>query len=86
MAEKAKTATTTAKPRKATAKKTAVSSNVTEITATRDQMAAAREQKAISREEVAQLAHRLFTERGGQHGHAEDDWFRAEQLLRGKAS
>ncbi len=41
---------------------------------------------SISREQVALLAHRFWTERGGQHGHHEEDWFRAEQMLRGKAS
>ncbi|MGA9061000.1 MAG: DUF2934 domain-containing protein [Terracidiphilus sp.] len=38
------------------------------------------------REQVAQLAHRFWTERGFVHGHHEEDWFRAEQELRGKAS
>jgi hypothetical protein len=41
---------------------------------------------SISREKVAQLAHRFWTERGQQHGHHEEDWYRAEQALRGKAS
>ncbi len=40
----------------------------------------------ISREQIAQLAHRFWTERGGQHGHHEEDWFRAEMELRSKAS
>jgi hypothetical protein len=79
MAEKAKTATTTAKPRKTPAKKAATPSNVTEINAPR-------EQKYVSRDEIAALAHKLWLERGRQHGQDADDWFRAEQLLRGKAS
>ena len=78
MAEKAKTATTP-KPRKTAAKKAAVPSNVTEINAPR-------EQKIVSREEIAVLAHTLWLERGRQHGQDAEDWFRAEQLLRGKAS
>jgi len=41
---------------------------------------------AVSQEQVAQLAHRFWFERGCQHGHHEEDWFRAEQELRGKAS
>ena len=41
---------------------------------------------SISRESVAQLAHRLWNERGRTHGSDAEDWFRAEQLLRGKAS
>jgi hypothetical protein len=41
---------------------------------------------SISREKVAELAHRYWAERGGAHGQHEDDWFRAEQELRGKAS
>jgi hypothetical protein len=41
---------------------------------------------SISREQVAELAHRFWLERGRAHGHHEEDWFRAEQLLSGKAS
>lgn len=83
MAEK-KTATATAKPRKPAAKKkAALPDNVTEINAPREQTKATRE---VSRDEIAQLAHHLWNERGCQHGHAEEDWIRAEQLLRGKAS
>jgi hypothetical protein len=40
----------------------------------------------ISHDQVAQLAHRFFIERGHAHGHHEEDWFRAEQALRSKAS
>lgn len=40
----------------------------------------------LSREQIAQLAHRYWIERGHQHGHHEEDWYRAEQELRGKAS
>jgi len=61
-----------AKPRKPAAKKIAVLATVTPI--------------SVSHETVAELAHRLWTERGGVHGHDADDWFRAEQELRGKAS
>ncbi len=85
MAEKTKSATTTPKPRKTAAKKKAAdgASNVTEISVTREQMTVTRE---ISRDEVARLAHQLWNERGRQHGRDADDWFQAEQLLRGKAS
>jgi Protein of unknown function (DUF2934) len=40
----------------------------------------------ITHQQVAELAHRFWAERGRQHGHDADDWFRAEQALRGKAS
>jgi hypothetical protein len=40
----------------------------------------------VPHEQVAQLAHRFWAERGHQDGHHEEDWFRAEQELRGKAS
>lgn len=85
MAEKTKSATTTPKPRKTAANKKAADtpSNVTEIRVTREQMSVTRE---ISKEEVARLAHQLWDQRGRQHGKDADDWFRAEQLLRGKAS
>ena len=85
MAENAKSATTTAKPRKPAAKKKAATtpSNVTEITASREQLTVTRE---IPADQIAQLAHQLWNERGRPHGQDADDWFRAEQLLRGKAS
>jgi hypothetical protein len=38
-------------------------------------------------EEIAVLAHRFWIERGGgHHGDPNQDWLRAEELLRGKAS
>jgi hypothetical protein len=39
-----------------------------------------------SHDQVAQLAHKYWAERGGRDGHHLDDWFRAEQELRSKAS
>ena len=39
-----------------------------------------------SHQEIANLAHRFWTERGGQHGHDTEDWLRAERALLGKAS
>ncbi len=39
----------------------------------------------ISHDQIAELAHRFWNERGRVHGHDEEDWFRAEQLLRGNA-
>jgi hypothetical protein len=41
---------------------------------------------SVSAEEIARLAHRFWAERGFQHGHDAEDWLRAEQALRGKAS
>lgn len=61
-----------AKPRKTAAKKAGVMATVTPI--------------SVPQEKVAELAHRFWTERGGDHGHHEEDWYRAEQELRGKAS
>lgn len=85
MAENTKSATTTPKPRKTAAKKKAAGtpSNVTEITVNRESMTISRE---VPRDQIAQLAHQLWNERGRQHGKDADDWFRAEELLRGKAS
>ena len=31
---------------------------------------------------IARRAHELFVERGGEHGHHEEDWLRAEEELR----
>jgi DUF2934 family protein len=78
MTEKVKKTTTPRKtasasaPPKAAPRKRTTTGNVTTI--------------GVSDEEVARLAHRYWTERGGQHGHDAEDWFRAEQELRGKAS
>jgi hypothetical protein len=41
---------------------------------------------SISHDQVAQLAHRFWNERGRVHGHHEEDWYRAEQALRSRAS
>jgi hypothetical protein len=41
---------------------------------------------SISHDLVAQLAHRFWAERGRTHGRHEEDWFRAEQALRSRAS
>ena len=72
MTETVKKAKAAAKPRKTAAKKSAVVEIPNHTT--------------ISHEEVARLAHRFWAERGHQHGRPEDDWFRAEQQLRGRAS
>lgn len=65
-----------AKPRKAAAKKSV--SNVETMPS--------QQQRHVSDDEVAKLAHRYWHERGQKHGHHEEDWYRAEQELRGKAS
>jgi hypothetical protein len=61
-----------AKPRKKAAATNGVHANVMEM--------------KIPHEQVAQLAHQFWTERGQEHGNHEEDWYRAEQELRGKAS
>ena len=76
MAKSVKKATVTpkatAKPRKAAVKTQSIPQNLAPI--------------SISREQIAQLAHRFWAERGHAHGHHEEDWYRAEQELRKKAS
>jgi hypothetical protein len=87
MAEKVKKAETTAKPKKAAApKKEAALSNLTQMTASADTNTTVHQPAAHSHEQVAQLAHRFWAERGHRHGHHVEDWLRAEQELRGKAS
>ncbi len=72
MAETVKKAKAPAKPRKTTTKKDAVP---------------AVEQAAMpSREEIEQLAKKYWAQRGFQDGFAEQDWLRAEEELRQKAS
>ena len=75
--EKVKKAKAPAKPRaiaakKTTAKKQTVAEKVTATTPTH--------------EEIALLALQYWAERGRAEGQAEQDWLRAEQELRGKAS
>jgi hypothetical protein len=65
------TAKAPAKPRKKAATN-GVTANVTEI--------------RVSHDLIAQLAHQYWAERGHQHGNHEDDWYRAEQELRARAS
>ena len=70
------------KPRKPAAKKTNVLQMGKPVKAEVLQMEAS---VFISDDQVAELAHRFWNERGREHGHHEEDWFRAEQLLRGNA-
>ena len=71
-----------AKPRKSAATKTNVLQMEKPVKAEVLQMEAS---VFISHEQVAELAHRFWNERGRTHGHHEEDWFRAEQFLRGNA-
>lgn len=80
MAETIKKAKAPAKPRKTTAKKTV------ERAEPEQHSKAYRGNGPVSHDEVAQLAHHYWAERGYRHGHHEEDWHRAEQELRGKAS
>lgn len=80
MAETVKTvkkSTTATKPRKAPAKK-ATAGNVESISRSNG--------SGPSHEQIADLARKYWAERGYKDGHHEEDWFRAEQELRGKAS
>jgi hypothetical protein len=73
-----------AKPRKSAAAKDAASENGTH--AGSNGKPAIVTQMKYSHEQVAQLAHRYWAERRQRHGHHEEDWFRAEQELRTRAS
>ncbi len=78
MAEAVKKAKAPAKPKAAstTAKKATTKSTVADkVTAV-----------TPTHEEIAHLARKFWAERGHQDGHAEQDWLRAEQELRNKAS
>lgn len=78
MSESTEKPKASAKPRKASARKsaTAKKATVTEIS----------EARTPTHEEVSALAHRYWIERGRQDGYHEQDWLRAEEELRGKAS
>jgi len=77
-----KKASTPRKPRAATVKAAASK----EPTAKNKPTKAKVVQMTASYDEIARLAHLYWAERGHQHGHDADDWLRAEQELRGKAS
>ena len=66
------------KPRKTATKKKAALTPVTEFPTAASH--------SPSREEIARLAEKFWHERGRGDGMAEQDWLRAEQELRGRAS
>ena len=37
-------------------------------------------------EEIGRLAYQLFVERGYQHGHDQEDWLRAERIVKARRS
>jgi Protein of unknown function (DUF2934) len=67
---------TASKPRKTAPKKTI--SKVESIAKTHS--------NSPSHDQIADLARKYWADRGYKDGHHEDDWYRAEQELRGKAS
>jgi hypothetical protein len=76
-------ATMAAKPRKIAAKKSASGAAADPVTINGH---IAAQERSVSHDEVARLAHTYWQQRGHKHGHHEEDWLRAEQALRGKAS
>jgi Protein of unknown function (DUF2934) len=46
--------------------------------------AASKPTQMPTHEEVAKRSYEIFLERGSEHGHAEEDWARAESELRGR--
>jgi hypothetical protein len=64
-----------AKSRKAAAKKTAEPEHPASIAGS-----------GPTHEQIAELARKYWAQRGYTDGHHEEDWFRAEQELRAKAS
>jgi hypothetical protein len=69
-----------------TRKKTSASASATKEIAPKRKTGAKVTAIGVSHEEIARLAHKFWAERGRQHGHDAEDWLRAEQELRGKAS
>lgn len=82
MADNVKNSKATVKPRKAPAKKASVLTMESRTNGSHTSSA----HGPVSHEEVARVAHGYWAERGGQHGHDVEDWFRAEQELRARAS
>jgi hypothetical protein len=82
MSETAKKPKAPAKPRKAAGKEAAAK----EPAAKKATVTAISAPKIPSHHEVAELAHRYWIERGRHDGNHVQDWLRAEEELRGKAS
>ena len=40
---------------------------------------------ATDHDEIAKIAYQMYEERGGEHGHHEEDWHRAEREYRSRA-
>jgi len=76
---------TTKKARTTAAKAKAPAKSATKAAATNGHSSNVTEFR-VPHDQIAQLAHRYWAERGRQHGRDAEDWFRAEQELRGKAS
>ena len=74
-----------AKPRKAKEPEKVMAS-ITPIDINREPASTQVAPTRVSAEQIAKLAHQYWLERGCQHGHDAEDWFRAEQALRSKAS
>lgn len=72
MADTVKKTKAPAKPRKTTGAKAKVEQTLVAV--------------MPSREQIEQLARNYWAQRGFQDGYAEQDWLRAEQELRQKAS
>jgi hypothetical protein len=64
-----------AKPRKSAAKATPVTAETIETRPV-----------TVSHEEIRKLAHQYWIDGGHRHGHQQEDWQRAEQELRRRAS
>jgi hypothetical protein len=75
-----------AKARKTAATSTSTAATGTSAAATGTSAAAGSKASAPTHEQIAQLANRFWVERGRRHGHAEEDWLRAEAELRKAAS
>ena len=90
MAETVKKTKTAAKPRKAATKKSAEPLTADPVSQNHhgspENHSKVSNQPPVSHDAVAFLAHLYWKERGHRHGQHEEDWYRAEQELRQKAS
>jgi hypothetical protein len=54
--------------------------------AKKEKVVAISQPRIVSREMIEQVAYQFWAQRGYQHGHALEDWIKAEQELLGRAS
>lgn len=84
--KKTKTAAAPRKPRATKARAEEPTNGAPDGSGTERLAKAAPGPRTVSQDQIRELAHKYWVERGRPDGGHEQDWYRAEHELRGKAS